>query len=641
MYEDQESSREEIMYSIKMRASERKNHISGAEKIVPEENICSVTDTLMERGMHHAKGNADFIHIKIEKIRDEEIQYLDALPVSTMEADDYRESEDIIADFLADIGLNGRVADVMELFRQTYAMRGAMLLDIGSLKRLEPDPERGIRVTYMDKERKNERISSEKDHYMEAIVLATKVAHAPGIVGEICISDDPDYVTGYICSRKKGYVRITRMKEVGSPLGGRIFFYSSREGNVAETIKYLEKQKVIVRNITPIVPQKHADRFAFIEDELAGLRENHLYREQKMICSGQSKYVEAGGKRKLMLASNSYLDLISDPRVKEYAAEIALTYGAGSGGSRLTTGNTDLHVALEEKLAEYKKCEAAIVFNTGYVANLATISTLAGKDTVIFSDELNHASIIDGCRLSRARIIRYQHNDMADLERRIKEYAPCKGLVVSDAVFSMDGDILKLPEFVEICNQYQMISMIDEAHSTGVLGETGHGIWEYFGYACARPDIIMGTLSKSAGSEGGFVCADARVIDYLRNKARGYIFSTSLSPVTVAASWKALDIMEKDTALFARLRGNIRIFCQALASYGIDAESETAIIPVIVGDEENALKMQEKLFEAGYYISAIRYPTVARNQARLRVAIMATHTHKELQEAAKAIADLY
>ncbi len=655
------------MYSIKMRASEQENHISGAEKMVPESGIVPVAGTLLERGMHHAKGEADFINLRIEKVREEDIRYLDALPVTTIEVADYRESYEIIARFLSDLGGKGSVKEIMELFRQTWSMRGAMLLDVDSLKRLEPDHERGIRVTYMDRERTGGQISSEKDHYMEAIVLATKVANAPGIVGEICISDDPDYVTGYVCSREKGYVRITRMKEMGSPLGGRIFLYSSGQCDVAETIDYLEKQRVIVRNVFPIQSEKDAvgnvssrwlqtvisenaasivqqqtpDRFAFIEEELSQLKKQHLYRTQKTICSGQSKYVEVAGKRLLMLASNSYLDLISDPRVKAYASRIALSYGAGSGGSRLTTGNTDLHVALEENLAAYKKCEAAIVFNTGYVANLATISALAGEESVIFSDELNHASVIDGCRLSRAKVVKYKHNDMEDLECRIREYAPCRGLAVSDAVFSMDGDVLQLPGFVEICRSYQLISMIDEAHSTGVLGETGHGIWEQYGYRCARPDIIMGTLSKSVGSEGGFVCADAGIIDYLRNKARGYIFSTSLSPVTVAASLKALEIMENDAGMFARLRENIRTFCAALQEYGIHAESETAIVPILVGDEEKALQMQEKLFDAGYYISVIRYPTVAHNQARLRVAVMASHTREELRGAAKVIAERF
>ncbi len=629
------------MYSIKMRASERGHHISGAEKVVSEQAIIPFVDALIERGMHHAKGDADLVNIKIEKIKEEELIYLDALPVSTIEVENYRESYDIIAGFLSDIGAADKAEEIMKMFRDTYSMRGAMLLDIDTLNRLEPDRKRGIRVTYMDMERKGDRISSEKNHYMEAIVLATKVANAPGIVGEICISDDPDYVTGYVCSKQKGYVRITKMKEQGSPLGGRIFLYSSQETDVAETIAYLEKQKVIIRNVTSCRPQTKTDKFSFIDEALAEMKHEHLYRTQKVICSGQSKYVKTEGKTLLMLASNSYLDLISDSRVRAYASEAALTYGAGSGGSRLTTGNTDIHAALEEALAGYKKCEAAIVFNSGYVANLAAISALAGADTVIFSDEKNHASIIDGCRLSRAQVIRYRHNDMDDLEQKIKEYYPCRGLVVSDAVFSMDGDILDLPAFVEICDKYQMISMIDEAHSTGVIGKTGHGIWEHFSYACKRPDIIMGTLSKSIGSEGGFVCADANIIDYLRNKARGYIFSTSLSPVTMAAAMKALEIMEEDVDMFDRLRGNVKTFCHALQENGMDVNSETAIVPVIVGDEEKAIHMQNRLWEEGYYICAIRYPTVAHKQARLRVALMASHTHEELISAAKAISEAF
>lgn len=631
------------LYSLKMRADCENTHVSGAEKIIEKEDVKSYAMSLLKRGLEHPRGSADFINLKLERIEQEEILYLPALPISTVDVKDAREGWEEIAARLKEIGIK-RVPEIIELFQKTHSMRGAMLLDIHTLERLEKDEKRGIRATYMDWERKKgEKISEEKNHFLEAIVLATKVAHAPGIVGEICMSDDPDYVTGYISSKKIGYVRITKLKEVGNPAGGRIFLYDGEKTDVEKTIAFLEKQKVIVQNV--LLPENgnssimDENKLSFLDHELARLRKENLYRSLKRLDSAQGSHVLWQGRDMLMLASNSYLDMISNPRVREYSKKVLEEYGAGSGGSRLTTGNTRIHEQLEEKIAKFKHAKKAIVFNTGYVANLATIAAFADKDSVIFSDELNHASIIDGCRLSRGKIVIYAHNDMEDLERKIKENLPCKGLMVSDAVFSMDGDILNLPKFVALGKKYGLITMIDEAHATGVIGATGQGIWEHFSFSCDQPDIIMGTLSKAIGSEGGYVCGDERIVEYLINKARGYIFSTSLSPATVAAAYEAFCILEEEPELVRNLQENTKFFCDMLRENGIGADSETAIVPIIIGDEGQAVLVQERLMEKGYYISAIRYPTVGKGQARLRVALMASHTKEELKEAAKTIAE--
>ena len=336
------------------------------------------------------------------------------------------------------------------------------------------------------------------------------------------------------------------------------------------------------------------------------------------------------------MASNNYLDIASHPSIKSAVVESTAMYGFGSGGSRLTTGNTVIHNALENKIASYKETEAAIVFNTGYVANVATISAMVKKGDTVFSDELNHASIIDGCRLSKAKIVTYAHNDMDDLRKKIQEN-PCEtGIVVSDAVFSMDGDILKLPEFLDICEENQLFSMVDEAHSTGVIGKTGHGIREYW-QEKRQVDILMGTFSKSIGGEGGYVAGETRLINYLRNVARGFIFSTSLSPVTMAANLAGIEVLEKEISRVTKLQYNVKYFCRQLGKYGINVKSETAIIPVIIGDEENALTVSNYLHENGYFISAIRYPTVSKGAARLRVALMSSHTEAELKKCAELI----
>ena len=628
------------LYSIKMRASTNQTHISGAEKIIPYDQIGPFVNQLVQRGIHHHKGNPDSLNLKIETIDERDILYIEALPVRTIEVGSCRDGIEEIRKFLLSLGL-AHPDNILRFLSETYAMRGAILLDVDTLERLEPDGKRGVRATDMDADRTSGGPSGNgKDHYAEAIVLATKVAHAPNLIGEICISDDPDYVTGYVASKTTGYTRLTKMKELGSENGGRIFLYRGRREDVAKTISFLEKQPVIVRNIQPLEVPTHAiDKFSFIDAALQEMQEAHLYRSLKTVQSAQSSTVQSHGREMIMMASNSYLDMSRVEEVRDYAAYALKKYGTGSGGSRLTTGNTILHEMLENKIAEFKHTEAALVFNTGYVANLATISALMEKPDIIFSDELNHASIIDGCRLSGAKTVIYRHNDMRDLEEKILANPCHKGLIVSDAVFSMDGDIVNLPQLVQIADRYHLLSMVDEAHATGVIGKTGGGIVEHY-HNTYRPDIVMGTLSKAIGSEGGFVCGRKNLIDYLRNKARGFIFSTSLSPVTMAASYKALEFIEKNPQRVTDLQNNVQFFCDCLRQRGLPVSSDTGIIPIIIGDEEKALQVSQELFNRGYYISAIRYPTVKRGSARLRIALMATHTQDQLQRAASAIVQI-
>ncbi len=293
-----------------------------------------------------------------------------------------------------------------------------------------------------------------------------------------------------------------------------------------------------------------------MEEELDTLRKRHLYREVKVIESPQSSHVRYRGRDMLMLASNSYLDLCNEERIKAYAARILAEYGTGSGGSRLTTGTTVCHTRLEEALARFKSREAAVVFNTGFAANSGVIPCLCREGDVIYSDALNHASIIDGCRQSRAETVIYRHNDMADLERKIKERPGRQGMIVSDGVFSMDGDIVDLPGLVELADAYGLLSMIDEAHATGVVGATGRGCEEHF-HMEGRTDILMGTLSKAIGAEGGYVCGSRVLAEYLKNRARSYIFSTALPPVTVAAAKRALELIEEEPWRVGRLQENV------------------------------------------------------------------------------------
>ena len=633
-----------MLYSLKMRASQSKNgqnqHISGAERILQANDLKSNIDALINRALHHSKGQPDFINLKIEAVAEDEIEYVEALPVTTVEVPNAAMGQKMILDYLAQIGVNN-ASEIIKMFSQTYNMRGAMLLDADTLERLEPNHERGIRATFMDAVNENPNINDKKNHFKEAIVLASKVVNAPGIIAEICVSDDPNYVTGYVAAPSIGYVRITKLKEMGSPDGGRIFLYRGSREDAAKCINYLESVKVLVKNVPNLsneinlnVSQKKYD---FIKNEIESLKKHQLYREMHTITSPQNSHITTDNRDLILLASNNYLGFTGDERVKKAAIESVEKYGTGSGGSRLTTGNMILHEELERDLADFKGTEKTILFNTGYMANVGTISALGVKDSIIFSDELNHASIIDGCRLSRAKVVIYKHSDMIDLERKIKENTPANGLIVSDAVFSMDGDIANLPEIMDLAQKYNLLVMVDEAHSTGVIGKTGHGIIEYFGLK-NKPDILMGTLSKALASEGGFVCGNEILIEYLRNKARSFIFSTSLAPAILAAAKAALNLLRNEPEQVQRLQYNVKYFCSELKRHGIDVQTKSAIVPIIVGDEGKAMAIASRLFDEGIYISAIRYPTVAKGQARLRAALMATHTEQDLSEAAQKIA---
>ena len=478
--------------------------------------------------------------------------------------------------------------------------------------------------------------SSAKNHFAEAVVLATKVANAPGIVGEICVSDDPDYVTGYVATKEIGYCRITTIKEKGDPCGGRIFLYRGPREGVAETIEYLQKQCVLVDNAPTSAPRQTVAASSdpppgrsgvspLLDEALAGdLREADSQGLLRM-CRERPADI-------LSFASNDYQNLAEDPRLKAAACAAIQRHGAGSGASRLVTGTLPEHVRLERHLASFKGTEDAVVWATGYMANVGTISALVGKGDAVFSDALNHASIIDGCRLSRADVFVYRHGDMDDLVRQLDAAGPRRRkLVVSDAVFSMDGDLLDLPAFLEVCRRAGAVSMIDEAHATGVVGATGRGLTEHFD---CKPDIILGTLSKALGSEGGFVCASRTACDYLRNKSRSFIFSTAPGPGAMAAADTALSVLEAEPGRASALRAKAARFAAALNEAGVACATQSAIVPIPVGDERTACAVSAALEREGVLIPAIRYPTVARGAARLRAAVDIGKSDADLRRAA-------
>jgi 8-amino-7-oxononanoate synthase len=379
------------------------------------------------------------------------------------------------------------------------------------------------------------------------------------------------------------------------------------------------------------------DPLHWIEEELKLIRDKKLFRVLTELQSGQSPEIVIEGKRYILLASNNYLGLTTDPKVKEAAQKALEKYGTGSGGSRLVSGSTDLHRELEERIAAFKKTEAAILFSSGYLANVGTISALVGPGDIIYSDELNHASIIDGCRLSHAEIKIYKHCDVKHLNSLlIQNRSRNKKLILTDTIFSMDGDLAPLPELIEISEKYGCMLMIDEAHATGVLGKRGSGATEYFGVEDWVP-IVMGTLSKAVGSLGGYVAGSKKLIDFLRNRARTYIFDTSLPASSLAASLSAIDIIEFEPERREYLWHLIKKLKLELENLGLEVlSSHSAVIPVLIGEAQPTLDFARSLRENGVFTPAVRPPSVPPGKCRIRATLMATHKEEHIELALRA-----
>jgi 8-amino-7-oxononanoate synthase len=377
------------------------------------------------------------------------------------------------------------------------------------------------------------------------------------------------------------------------------------------------------------------------EQELHDREQHHLLRSLIPINSSQGPHIILNGKEVILLCSNNYLGIAEHPALA-HAARIALErYGAGSGASRLISGNMELHEELEHRIAAFKGTEAAILFNSGYAANTGVIPAITGDRDVILSDELNHASIIDGCRLSRAKTIVFRHCDTGHLESLLRDSAASRRkLIVTDGVFSMDGDIAPLPEIVRLAGQYDALLMVDDAHGTGVLGKRGRGIVEHFGLE-GSVQIQMGTLGKALGSFGAYVAGDRGLIAHLVNTSRSYIFSTSLPPAVCASSIEALDIIDREPWRQERLWRNREQLANGLVSRGISiGASATPIIPVAAGSADNALTTADELLAAGIYATAIRPPSVPEGCSRIRATVMATHTAEDIDHAVTVFGDL-
>lgn len=367
-----------------------------------------------------------------------------------------------------------------------------------------------------------------------------------------------------------------------------------------------------------------------VTEELERLESEGLYNKIRVLESPQDAWVKISGRELLNFSSNNYLGLANHPEVAEAASTAIDEYGVGPGAVRTIAGTMTLHEELEQKLADFKKVEATLTFQSGFNTNLAVIPSLVGKGDTIYSDELNHASIIDGCRLSGADVKIFKHGDMDSLEEVLQEKTEGRKLIVTDGVFSMDGDIANLPGIVELARTYDALTLVDDAHGEGVLGSHGRGIVDHFDLH-GQIDVEVGTFSKAFGTVGGAAASSAKIVEYLKQKARPFLFSSAVTVPDVAATIKSVEILEKDDNLVQKLWDNADYFKENMKENGFDVgNSQTPITPVMIGEARDASELSSKLLEEGVFAQSIGYPTVPRGKARIRVMISALHSQKDL-----------
>jgi glycine C-acetyltransferase len=384
-----------------------------------------------------------------------------------------------------------------------------------------------------------------------------------------------------------------------------------------------------------------SDPLAYVGLELEALKQQNLFRRLRIVEGEQKARTRIDGRDVVNLSSNNYLGLTTHPKLREKALEATKQFGVGSGSVRTIAGTMSIHMELERRLAEFKKVEAVVVFQSGFAANAGTVSAILNKEDVVISDALNHASIIDGCRLSRAAIKVFPHKDVDAARKIIKDLPPGqRKLLITDGVFSMDGDLGPLPALCDLAEETGCIMMVDDAHASGVFGANGRGTIDHFEMH-GRVDIQVGTLSKAIGSLGGYVAGNRNLIDFLCHRARPFLFSTSHPPSVAASCIAALDLLMEEPQIIDRLWENTRFFKAGLQRLGFDTGlSESPITPVIAGESARANTLSDRLFEAGVFAQAIGFPTVARDKARVRTIVTATHTREDLQYALDAFASV-
>jgi glycine C-acetyltransferase len=395
------------------------------------------------------------------------------------------------------------------------------------------------------------------------------------------------------------------------------------------------------RNSLGLETDMRRDPLGYLTGELEALREQGLFRPLRILSDEQRATTVVDGRQVVNLSSNNYLGLTTHPKLRERALDAIRRYGVGAGSVRPIAGTLEIHMELERRLAEFKKTEAVVVLQSGFAANAGSVAAILGKDDVVISDELNHASIIDGCRLSRASIKVFPHKNVGAARRILTELPTSqRKLLITDGVFSMDGDLGALPDLCALAEEFNCIMMVDDAHASGVFGKNGRGTIDHFGMH-GRVDIQVGTLSKAFGALGGYVAGSRSLIEFLYHRARPFLFSTSHPPAVAATCLAAIDVLLEEPQIIDQLWDNTRFFKAGLRSLGFDTGfSESPITPVIVGEARLAMALSDRLFDKGVFAQGIGFPTVARDKARVRTIVTATHTRSDLQLALDAFADV-
>lgn len=612
-----------------MRSSAADSHISGAERLASAPELPPLAAAMTNRALQHDKGAADTIHITVDSIDEDSITTVPALTPRLHGSETPEEARALIAGLLRGAGITA-ADEAVRLAYSLTGLRGAALIDADTGARLDPNHARGVRVSTFDAV-SHPAQNCEKNHFHEARILASKVHSAPGIVAEICLSDDPFYTRGYV-ALDGVFHRIPNIKDYGSGLGTRIFVVKPG-ADIPALIDYLENAPVYVDLADAPTPTPEPEDLAAVATRRNVAWENQgLARTLRTFETAQLPHSRIDGTDYLLFSSSDYLGLSTHPNLIDAATQALRELGTGSGGSRLTTG-TSIHQALETELARFFRYEDAVLFSTGYQANHSTISAIATADVEIFSDSANHASIIDGCRSARGSVTVFPHADYDELDRLLAASTARHKLVISDAVFSMSGEVIDAPALDRVCRRHNAWLMLDDAHGVGVIGENGRGTANYFGI---RPDILVGTASKALGVEGGFVLCAEPVARLLRNQARSFVYSTSMNPGSVAAIRAAVRLLEAGDVV-KQLQYNI---ARVRELVGAECEPASAIIPLPVGDENEAMAASARLAEAGIYIPAMRYPTVPRGEAMLRLTVTARHSEADIARLQRALTDI-
>ncbi|MGK2351508.1 6-carboxyhexanoate--CoA ligase [Cutibacterium sp. V947] len=604
-------------------------HVSGAESLVSPDMIGQTVAGLTQRALLPGHTvTARQVRLSLDQL-DVDPTVIPALPTDIEECPDvdsaHRHFRDVLSRFVP------HPDETLRILTAGPTMRGAAMVEVGSGRRLEADPLRGVRVTRFGDltESAPGRTLARKKHHHEAVLLASKVAAAPGVVAELCISDDLHYTRGYVCVDGV-YTTVTNVKAEGDPNGGRVILVDTSCADPAMITNWLENHPVLVNAAThPCGTHTTTCWHDHVAGRLKAWRNAGLERRPRTFASPQLPDAVTTDGPALLFSSSDYLGMSTEPTVRQAMINAVGELGCSSGGSRLTTGTSVAHHHAEDEIATWLGYPRAVLMASGYQANLATLQLLAGPDVTVVSDADNHASLIDGCRLARARTVVVPHADLDAVDAALARATTDRALVLTEGVFSMSGDVIPVADMVKIAHRHGALAVVDDAHGIGTVGPTGRGVTEGLSRQL-RPDVLLATASKALGVEGGFVCVDETLATLIRHCARGYVFSSAPSPAVAAAVTAAIRFLRTDSSRVQNLQGNVSRARRLLTRAGLITTSTAndvgPIIRIPVGPEDRAVSAQEELARRGLMIGAIRYPAVPRGEAILRVCVTAEHT---------------